>query len=76
MIACGNHFPDSAPDDICRLIMAFTFDLPEELTMFRDVARKFAAERIAPFAREWDAKKWIPDDVIAGMGQAGLLGAT
>lgn len=56
--------------------MAFTFDLPEELTMFRDLARKFAAEQIAPFAREWDAKKWIPDEVIAGMGQAGLLGAT
>lgn len=56
--------------------MGLTFELSEELAMFRDVARKFAAEKIAPFAREWDAKKWIPEDVIAEMGSIGLLGAT
>lgn len=56
--------------------MAFTFELPEELTMFRDIARKFAAEKIAPLARQWDTDKWIPDDVIEGMGRTGLLGAT
>lgn len=52
------------------------FNLPEELIAFRDLTRSFAAERIAPHAREWDAKKWLPDDVVAEMGKIGLLGAT
>lgn len=52
------------------------FTLPEELTGFRDITRSFAAEKIAPYAREWDEKKWIPDEVIAEMGQIGLLGVT
>ncbi|MCG8404758.1 MAG: acyl-CoA dehydrogenase family protein [Phycisphaerales bacterium] len=53
-----------------------TFNLPDELTGFRDVTRSFAAEKIAPYAREWDEKKWIPDEVIAEMGRTGLLGVT
>ncbi len=53
-----------------------TFALSEELVGFRDVTRAFAAERIAPAAREWDERKWIPDEVIAEMGRIGLLGVT
>ena len=30
------------------------FSLPEELEMLRDMVRDFAAEKIAPFADEWD----------------------
>ncbi len=52
------------------------FNLPEELVAFRDVARKFAKERIAPNARAWDEKKWIPDNIIKEMADIGLLGAT
>jgi len=52
------------------------FDLSEDLAAFRDLARKFAEEQIAPHARKWDDEKWIPDDVIQAMGQAGLLGVT
>jgi alkylation response protein AidB-like acyl-CoA dehydrogenase len=52
------------------------FNLPEELVSIRDLARKFALERIAPSARQWDEKKWIPDDVLKEMGQVGLLGVT
>lgn len=52
------------------------FNLPEELVAFRDVARKFAKERIAPNARAWDEKKWIPDNIIQEMADIGLLGAT
>lgn len=50
------------------------FELPEDLTAFRDVTREFAAEKIAPRAREWDAKKWIPEEVVAEAGRIGLLG--
>ncbi len=53
-----------------------TFELPEDLAGFRDVTRSFAADKIAPHAREWDEKKWIPDEVIAEMGRIGLLGVT
>ncbi|MEK6642655.1 MAG: acyl-CoA dehydrogenase family protein [Planctomycetota bacterium] len=52
------------------------FNLPEELVAFRDVARKFAKERIAPNARKWDEVKWIPEDIIQEMANIGLLGAT
>jgi len=53
-----------------------SFNLPEELIGFRDVTRSFAAEKIAPYARQWDADKWLPDEVIAEMGRIGLLGVT
>lgn len=52
------------------------FDLPEELIAFRDLARDFAARHIAPHARKWDAEKWLPDETIRKMGEAGLLGVT
>ncbi|MBN2562662.1 MAG: acyl-CoA dehydrogenase family protein [Phycisphaerae bacterium] len=52
------------------------FELPEDLVAFRDVTREFATERIAPHAREWDANKWIPEEVVAEAGRIGLLGVT
>lgn len=52
------------------------FELPEDLVAFRDVIREFAAEKIAPNARRWDAEKWIPEDVVAEAGRIGLLGVT
>ncbi|RIK62653.1 MAG: acyl-CoA dehydrogenase [Planctomycetota bacterium] len=50
------------------------FRLSEELVSFRDVTRNFAKEKIAPFARKWDAEKWLPDDVVREMGRIGILG--
>ncbi len=52
------------------------FALPEDLVAFRDLARDFAQKHIAPFARKWDAEKWLPDETIKKMGEAGLLGVT
>jgi alkylation response protein AidB-like acyl-CoA dehydrogenase len=49
------------------------FTLSEELVGIRDLTRKFAAEQIAPHARKWDEAKWLPNEVIAEMGKAGLL---
>lgn len=58
------------------MIMANTMDyeLPEEMVMLRDMARKFAAERVGPNAREWDRKDEIPPEVIKELGDLGFLG--
>lgn len=48
--------------------------LPEDIVALRDMVRKFAAERIRPFARQWDRDQMLPDDLVAELGQLGLLG--
>ena len=51
------------------------FDLPDELKMLRDMVRDFAAEKIAPFADEWDQKHYFPyQEVIKPMGELGFFG--
>ncbi|MBW2615855.1 MAG: acyl-CoA dehydrogenase family protein [Deltaproteobacteria bacterium] len=51
------------------------FGLSEELQMLRDMARDFAAEKIAPFADEWDEKHYLPyEEVIKPMGELGFFG--
>ena len=47
------------------------FALDEEQTAVRDMARAFAAEKIAPFALKWDEDKHFPKDV---MREAAMLG--
>jgi len=51
------------------------FDLSEEQLAFREVARSFATERMAPEAAAWDEEGIFPVDVLrqaAGLGFAGL----
>lgn len=51
------------------------FALNEDQLAIRDMARAFAAERIAPHALEWDERKHLPVDVIreaAGLGVGGI----
>ena len=50
------------------------FDLSEEQAALRDVARKFAAEVIAPNARQWDRENNIPDEVYKQLGELGFMG--
>lgn len=51
------------------------FGLTDELSMLRDTVRSFAAEKIAPFADEWDANHYFPyKEVIKPMGEMGLFG--
>ena len=51
------------------------FGLSEELQMLRDMARDFAAEKIAPFADEWDEKHYFPyEEVVKPMGELGFFG--
>lgn len=42
--------------------------------MIRDTARGFAAERLAPFAAEWDREHRFPAEALREMGALGFLG--
>jgi alkylation response protein AidB-like acyl-CoA dehydrogenase len=51
------------------------FALSEDQIAIRDMARDFAAEKIAPGALEWDEKKHFPVDVLreaAALGMGGI----
>ena len=48
--------------------------ITEEQAMVRDMARQFAAERLAPFAAEWDRTASFPSEALAEMGRLGMLG--
>ena len=48
--------------------------LTDEQVMIRDMARSFAAERLAPNAADWDRESCYPEDAVAGMAELGLLG--
>jgi len=48
--------------------------LSDEQRMVRDMARDFAREELAPHAGRWEDEGWIPDAVVAKMGELGLLG--
>ncbi|MCH7592045.1 MAG: acyl-CoA dehydrogenase family protein [Planctomycetes bacterium] len=50
------------------------FDLPDELIALRDMARRFAAEEIAPHARQWDREADIPRELVSKLAKAGFLG--
>jgi hypothetical protein len=50
--------------------------LSDEQRMVRDMARDFAAARLAPNAARWDREARVPRDVITEMGALGLLGMT
>ena len=50
------------------------FALDEEQTAIRDMARDFAAEKIAPFALKWDEDKHFPKDVMRAAAELGMGG--
>jgi len=55
--------------------ISMDFALSEELQMLQDMARDFAAEKIAPFADEWDENHYFPyEEVIKPMGELGFFG--
>ena len=57
------------------MLMKATHDfLTDEQRMIRDMAKDFAQEQLAPNAAQWEKDKWIPDAVVAQMGELGLLG--
>ena len=48
--------------------------LTEEQRMVRDLARDFAQAELRPHAAQWDEEGYVPDAVLAKMGELGLLG--
>ena len=48
--------------------------LTEEQTLIQDAARRFAAERLAPFAAQWDRDHTFPAEAVAALGALGLMG--
>ncbi len=50
--------------------------LTEAQTLVRDTARNFARARLAPNTRAWEEAGTFPREVLAEMGQLGLLGMT
>jgi len=51
------------------------FGLSEELQMLRRMAREFAAEKIAPYADEWDENHYFPyEEAIKPMAELGFFG--
>jgi len=50
------------------------FELNDDLKALQDVAREFAAEHIAPHARQWDREADIPREMVARLAELGFLG--
>ena len=50
--------------------------LTEQQQMIRDMARRFAQERLAPYAAEWDKTQYFPKAELHDMGKLGFLGIT
>jgi short/branched chain acyl-CoA dehydrogenase len=53
-----------------------SFELSPEHEQFRRTVRDFAEKEIAPHAAAWDRDHHFPVDVVAKMGQLGLMGLT
>jgi len=56
------------------LTRAHTDFLTDEQRMVRDTARDFARAELAPNAARWDRDGWLPEAVLAKMGELGFLG--
>lgn len=52
--------------------MASQFELSEDQLAIQEMARRFTAERIAPFAAEWDEKHVFPKDTIKAAAELGF----
>ncbi len=58
------------------MVEEMAFEFTEEQEMIRESVRDFAQKKIAPIALEMEKKREIPQDVIKGMAELGLLGCT
>ena len=50
------------------------FALTEDQTLIRDMARKFAADRLKPNAAQWDEEKHFPVEVMREAAELGFAG--
>src|SRR5262249_20623547 len=75
LAARGNRIR-RAPADRVGLAARFgvNFELSDEQELLRKTVREFAVERIAPVAEELDRKHRFPYDLVAELGELGLMG--
>ena len=52
--------------------MTSQFALTEDQLAIQDMAHRFTADNITPFAAEWDEKSHFPRDVIQSTGELGF----
>jgi len=72
MAAAAKHLPDS----LGRATVENS-GLDETMNMVRDQFRKFANDKVVPYAHEWHLKnEYIPMDVVSEMGELGVFGLT
>jgi alkylation response protein AidB-like acyl-CoA dehydrogenase len=57
-----------------RSDVGFDLSLTPEQEMVQRTARDFAREKVLPIAHEIDERKRVPDDIVAAMGELGLMG--
>jgi short/branched chain acyl-CoA dehydrogenase len=50
------------------------FELSDEQRLLRDTVREFARQEVAPVAGELDREKRFPYEIVAKMGELGLMG--
>jgi alkylation response protein AidB-like acyl-CoA dehydrogenase len=50
------------------------FELSDEQRLLRDTVREFARQEVAPVAEELDREKRFPYELVAKMGELGLMG--
>lgn len=48
--------------------------LNEEQSLIQDTARQYVAEKITPFAADWDRNKTFPVDALSGLAELGFYG--
>lgn len=48
--------------------------LNEEQSLIQDTARQYVAEKITPFAADWDRNKTFPVDALNGLAELGFYG--
>jgi alkylation response protein AidB-like acyl-CoA dehydrogenase len=49
-------------------------ELTDEQREIRELARRFAEERVAPHAAAWDREHTFPREIFAALGELGLMG--
>jgi acyl-CoA dehydrogenase len=52
--------------------MTTQFELTEDQLAIQDMARKFTADRITPFAAQWDEEHHFPRECIKAAGELGF----
>ena len=72
MSAAAAHLPDS----LARATVENTGE-DETMAMIREQFRRYADDKIVPFAHEWHLKnEYIPMDVVSEMAELGVFGLT